>query len=211
MYKFQGFWDRIANTYARAPIRNPEAHQAMIDNIREHTRKSDYVLDFGCGTGTYSIAIADNVRAIHATDISPKMLAIAEQRAGEQDIENISFEYLGLFDRKLVRESYSVVLAFNILHLQQDLDATLERIYQLLTPGGLLITKSVCAGEKFSLTPYLLKPFSKLGILPHVNHFTVAQLQQSLKKNHLVIIDTRQNLDDGSMEYFIVARKPVQH
>jgi hypothetical protein len=111
-----------------------------------------------------------------------------------------------IFDKKLLPESYTVVLAFNVLHLQQDLNKVLQRINELLIPGGLLISKTVCAGEKFSLVTCLMKPFSKLGILPHVSCFSLAQLQASIRQNQLKIVETMDN-DDGSMEYFIVAQK----
>lgn len=206
MYKYQGFWDRIANTYAKKPIKDQTAFDNMVKNIRKHVKESDTVLDFGCGTGTYSIAIADKVKSIHATDISEKMLAIATERAHERSIDNINFEHVGIFDTKLQPASYSVVLACNVLHLQQDLNKVLQRINELLMPGGLLISKTVCAGEKFSLVTLLMKPFSKLGILPYINCFSFAQLQASISQNELNILETLDNYE-GSMEHLVVAQK----
>ena len=206
MYKYQGFWDRIAKRYAKTPIKDQQAFNNMVENIRKHVKESDTVIDFGCGTGTYSIAIADKVKSIHATDISEKMLSIASERTRSRDIGNINFEHIGIFDTKLQPESYNVVLAFNILHLQQDLNKALHRIHELLTPGGLLISKTVCAGEKLSLLVFLMKPFSKLGILPDVNCFSFSELQTSIRKNQLKILMTEENYK-GSMEYFVVAQK----
>ena len=207
MHKHQKFWDRIAGTYAKQPIKNQSAFKSMVANIREHVSESDRVFDFGCGTGTYSIEIADKVNFIDAADISKKMLEIATQRAHSRGITNINFQHLDIFDIKLESGSFNVVLAFNILHLQQDLNKVLQRIYELLTPGGLLISKTVCAGEQFSLLTFLMKPISKLGILPHVNCFTIDELQSAIRRNHLEILKTEKNYK-GSMEYFVVARKP---
>ena len=94
MYKYQRFWDRIANRYANTPIKDKTAFNNMMEDIRKHLRESDNVFDFGCGTGTYSIAIADKVKSIHATDISEKMLSIARKRASGHGIDNINFEQL---------------------------------------------------------------------------------------------------------------------
>lgn len=178
----------------------------MIENIRKYFNKNDTVLDFGCGTWTYSIAIADKVHSIHATDISEKMLAIATERANKRGIVNIRFEQLDLFDTSLQDESYNVVLAFNILHLQQDLNQTLQKIEDLLKPGGLLISKSVCAGETCPLILFLMNPFSKLGLLPHVSCFSFFELQNSISQNQMKILESREN-HKGSNEYFIVAQK----
>jgi len=206
MYQYQKFWDRIANKYAKTPIKDQHAFNAMVENIRKFIKEDDVVFDFGCGTGTYSIAVSDSVKSIHATDISEKMLAIARSRSQEKDICNITFEQIGIFDTKFLPESYDVVLAFNILHLQQDLPKTLQRIYELLTPGGLLISKTVCASESFSLPLLLLRPFSKLGLLPYVSCFSYTQLQELITQQHMKILEKKPNYK-GSMEYFIVAEK----
>lgn len=206
MYQCQGFWDRIANRYAKTPIKGQQAFDNMVEDIRKHVKESDTVFDFGCGTGTYSIAIADKVSSIHATDISEKMLSIAGERASSRGIGNINFKHLEIYDNKLRPESYNVVLAFSVLHLQQDLNNVLHRINELLVPGGLLISKTTCVGEKFSWLTVLMKPFSKLRLLPEVNGFSFAELQAAINRNQLKILETSEN-DKDSMEYFIVAQK----
>ena len=134
------------------------------------------------------------------------MLAIADERAINRGISNINYEHLGVFDTRLQPESYTVVLAFNILHLQQDLNKVLHRINELLMPGGLLISKTPCVGDKFNLLTFFMKPFSKLGILPYINCFSFAELQTAISQNQLKILETKENYK-GSMEYFIVAQK----
>ena len=134
------------------------------------------------------------------------MLTIAGERANNCGIDNIIFEHLGVFDTKLLPESYSVVLAFNILHLQQDLNKVLHRINELLIPGGLLISKTACVGEKYALVSFFMNPFSKLGILPHINCFSFSELQASITQNQMKILETKENYND-SMEYFMVAQK----
>jgi len=206
MYQNQRFWDRIANAYANNPIKNQHAFNELVGLIRNHIKQNDTVLDFGCGTGTYSMAIADKVKSIHAIDISEKMLAIARQRVTDRDIGNIRFDQLEIFDTKLQPASYSVVLAFNILHLQKNLDRTLARIKELLTPGGLLISKTVCTGKIFSPIIWLLTPVIKLGLLPEFNCISLIQLQQAIIRNDLQILETVPH-GKGSVEYFIAAQK----
>lgn len=206
MYRYQGFWDRIANKYANNPIKDQRTFQTLVEHIRKHVKESDTVLDFGCGTGTYSMAIADKVQTIHAIDISEKMLAIARQRASSHDNNNIHCEHLEIFDSKLRLASYDVVLAFNILHLQQDLDQVVERIKELLVPGGLLISKTVCVKGISSMVPLLMRPFSKLGLLPHVTCMSFEQLQQAIQRHQLTILETLEKVP-STIEYFIVAQK----
>lgn len=206
MFKYEKFWDRIANRYAKAPIKDEEAFNAMVENIRVHLKDDDTVLDFGCGTGTYSIAIADKVKAIRGIDISKKMLAIANERASKRHLQNIQFDHLTLFDEKLKPACFDVVLTFNILHLQEDLDGVLNRISELLVPGGLLISKAVCIGEKLNLIVRLMQLLCKTGLVPYVGCMNYSQLESSMKAHKLEILETKQNPAEP-LEYFIVARK----
>jgi len=206
MYKDQRFWDRVANAYANNPIKDLQAFDTLVGRIREYVKQSDMVLDFGCGTGTYSLAIADKVKSIHAIDISENMLKIARERAINSGIDIIDFDQLDIFDVNLQPASYSVVIVFNILHLQQDIDNVLARIKQLLTPGGLLISKTVCTGKKFIPVVWLLKPFIKLRLLPDFNCISLSQLQHAISSNDFQILETAPH-GKSSIEYFIVAQK----
>jgi len=210
MYKYEKFWNRIANTYAKAPIKDQHTFNQTIDDIKKHLMTNDKVLDYGCGTGTYSIAIGDNVKSIHAIDFSSKMVCIATGRAKDSNKTNIRFEHMTVFDDRLQPGSFDVVLAFNILHLQQNLDETLHRINELLKPGGRLISKTVCLGEKSALFSYLIfyviKPISKLGILPHIISFTFAELEASINKHQMQIIETKE-LPADTPTCFVVATK----
>jgi ubiquinone/menaquinone biosynthesis C-methylase UbiE len=49
------------------------------------------VLDVGCGTGKYALALACRCRKITGIDISPRMLDIARQKAGEMGFTNVDF------------------------------------------------------------------------------------------------------------------------
>jgi len=48
------------------------------------------ILDIGCGTGAYTLRIAQHATHIDAVDISPEMLRILREDAGKIGLENIS-------------------------------------------------------------------------------------------------------------------------
>jgi SAM-dependent methyltransferase len=52
---------------------------------------SDFVIDFGCGTGQLTLPIARRVRAVAGVDPEPDMLARARQAAAGQGIRNASW------------------------------------------------------------------------------------------------------------------------
>lgn len=49
------------------------------------------VLDVGCGTGSYTRAIAGRCREVVGLDFSPSMIEIAKKKAAEEHIKNIEF------------------------------------------------------------------------------------------------------------------------
>ena len=86
--KSENFWDFVANKYDRTEKHLEPIFLKIHKNIKQHLNKSDILIDYGCGTGTISIEIANYVKEISAIDISTKMLDIAKRKAGEHNIEN---------------------------------------------------------------------------------------------------------------------------
>lgn len=67
--------------------------QKMTDVVKPG--KDDLIIEFGCGTGFFSIEMAKKCGKVIAVDISKKMLEFAAQRALREKIANIEFVHLG--------------------------------------------------------------------------------------------------------------------
>ena len=133
--------------------------------MRKYLRDSDVILDYGCGTGLISSEIASDVKMIHAVDISSKMIRIAKRKADKRKIENIQYVHTTIFDERYTRESFDVILAFNVLHLLDDTHKVIQKMNELLKPGGLFISEIPCMGEKESFLSILISLASKIGII----------------------------------------------
>jgi ubiquinone/menaquinone biosynthesis C-methylase UbiE len=203
MDRSEKFWDRISKNYDQQDDQYDQAYYEKINNFLE---PSDTVLDFACGTGSFSILISDNVKEIHAIDISSKMLKIAQRKADEGAISNINFLHSTIFDERLKRESYEVILAFNILHLLEDTPKVMQRINFLLKPGGYFISDTPCLGEKKSFVGVVTVLISKLHILPYVNNFSIDELIGSIEVGNFQIIET-EKLSQTPPTMLIVAKK----
>ncbi len=59
-----GFWDRIAERYAKQPIADEAAYQKKLQVTRDYFRPDMAVLEFGCGTGSTAIAHAPYVKHV---------------------------------------------------------------------------------------------------------------------------------------------------
>lgn len=114
------FWDNAANTYDQEERKNEQTRVKIIEKTKKHLKINDIVLDYGCGTGLISNEIADNVKIIHAIDISSNMIEITKRKADGRKIENIVYAHSTIFDERYKRGSFDVILVFYILHLLED-------------------------------------------------------------------------------------------
>ena len=74
-----------------------------------------------------------------------------------------------MFDLPHHSESFDSILSFNVLHLVNDIDATIKKSYDLLKPGGVFVTSTVCIAERSVILKLILPIISKLGIISAKN------------------------------------------
>lgn len=205
MNKSEKFWDKMANNYDPEEKKDEQTYIKIIEKTKQYLKISDIVLDYGCGTGLISNEIADNVKVIHAIDTSSKMIEIAKRKADGRKIENIDYEHSTIFDERYKKGSFDVILVFYILHLLEDTPKVMQRINELLKPGGLIISATPCMGEKTFLN-ILLSLVSKIGLIPKIRSFKISELEDSIANVNFEIVET-ECLNQNSPEYFIVTKK----
>ncbi len=174
------FWDRLAERYSKQPIADEAAYQKKLDVTREYFQSDSVVLELGCGTGSTAIIHAPYVKHIRAIDISSKMIEIAQGKADAQGIENITFEQSSIDDLSVQGESVDVVLGLSILHLLEDKEDAIARVYKMLKPGGVFVTSTICLEDSMKVFK-LIAPVGKFfGLMPLVKAFTQKELEESL-------------------------------
>ena len=197
------FWDNMAERYSRQPIADEAAYQKKLQITREHLEPDMEVLEFGCGTGSTAINHAPHVRRIHAIDISSKMIEIAQGKADAAQIENITFERSTLDELTVPDQSLDAVLALSILHLLDNREEAIAKVYRMLKPGGVFVSSTVCIGEISKLLK-IVAPMGKLfGLTLKV--FTSRELEDGLTDAGFTI-DYQWRPGDGK-SVFIVAKK----
>ncbi|MEB3210596.1 MAG: class I SAM-dependent methyltransferase [Leptolyngbyaceae bacterium] len=200
------FWDNIADKYSKQPIADKASYQKKLEITQGYFRPDMDVLEFGCGTGSTAIIHAPHVKHIRAIDISSNMIAIARQKAEAANIQNVTFEQSTIEELNVPDHSFDVVLGLSILHLLEDKEGAIAKVYQLLKPGGLFVTSTVCLGDGMAWFK-LIAPIGKFfGFFPLVKVFTEKDLEASLTDAGFVI-DT-QWCPGKNKAVFIVAKKP---
>ena len=136
------------------------------EKLKKYLKAGDKVLDYGCGTGTITIQCAGMVKEVQGIDYAQGMIDVAKRKAAESRTKNAGFMQATIFDSRLEKGSFDVVLAWGILHLVDDRPDVIKRIQELLKPGGLLVSATECMTEKKSSITSLLSFLMKIGIFP---------------------------------------------
>ena len=100
------------------------------------------VLDFGCGSGTYSIPAAEIVGKngrIHSLDVNRGALEKLSRKAEKEGLDNIvTLLSSGNVDIPIDNETLNHVLLIDVLQEISDKETLLEEIHRILKPDGLM-------------------------------------------------------------------------
>jgi SAM-dependent methyltransferase len=89
------------------------------------------VLDIGCGSGRYAVALAERGADVLGVDLSPAMLALARERATSRGVSERCRFVEGDFDGLELQERFDVVLLVGVLEYRGDLRPDLARLHAL--------------------------------------------------------------------------------
>jgi len=96
-------------------------------------RQGASAIDLGCGGGRLAVLLAEHYDKVRALDLSGEMIDLARVKRPHP---RITYEQ---GDLTKVTGEYDLVLSVMALHHVPDLAATLDKVCELVTPGGLAI------------------------------------------------------------------------
>jgi ubiquinone/menaquinone biosynthesis C-methylase UbiE len=151
------FWSKLAAGYESVIDRQlgGRTRRLLRDRIAREGALGRAV-EFGCGTGFFTAALADKAERLLATDVSEGMLRVARRQV---QAPNVTF---GVEDcQRTSLPDASVDTAFMALVIQfTDPPVTLAEMHRILRPGGALIIGN--------LDPFALPPLARLRGLARV-------------------------------------------
>jgi len=211
MNKAQNFWDKQATRYDETEKQFEPVYRGIIARTKEYLNANDKILDYGCATGTKTLELAEGIRHIHGLDISASMVNVAMRKKNEANAGNVSFSQGEIFTADLEEASFDKVIAFGIIHLLEDSENVIQRIYKLLKPGGLFISTTACFRERMAAKNRLGFTISllmkRLGIFPlHLNMFKTSDIEQLINSQDFNIVKA-EKIFDGMTISFIIAEK----
>lgn len=199
------FWDRAAPKYAKSKISNMEAYEQTLARTRTHLGAETVALEFGCGTGTTALKIHQGTKRYVATDISSGMIKIANEKIEGTEGVQPEFRVAEIDAEAFEGQGFNTVLAFNLLHLLPDLEASLDEIRTILPEDGLFISKTPALAGRWYLKP-LIWAMQVFGKAPFVRFLGVDELDAMVSAAGFRIVETGLYPPSAPSRY-IVARK----
>jgi ubiquinone/menaquinone biosynthesis C-methylase UbiE len=151
--KERKFWDKFARNYDSF-IKNTvdQTYKTVLANIESELDIENTVLEIGTGTGIIPFSIYSKVSKIIATDISPEMIRISDQKLSDSNIKNIDFQIQDSYDLAFPDRSFDIVIASNILHLLYEPEKPIKEVRRVLKDNGVFIAPTFCVGENLKST-----------------------------------------------------------
>lgn len=111
------------------------------------------ILDLSCGTGSVSIELASSFSnsKIEATDIASSMLKVAESKALQNGITNISFSKADVENLKYSKNSFDIITCGFALFFYTNLEISFSNFLSLLKENGVFVFSSF---NKDAFAPY---------------------------------------------------------
>jgi SAM-dependent methyltransferase len=141
---YNAFWSlygRYAWDDQREPSRVSDPPECIVDIVQTRRRNpNEWILDAGCGTGNYAIALAKAGFYVIGTDFAAGMLARARGKVTGDLSEFVSFRQADLnAPLEFPRARFDHIINISVLQAVVDPDYTLSELYRVLKPGGTLV------------------------------------------------------------------------
>jgi ubiquinone/menaquinone biosynthesis C-methylase UbiE len=203
-------WNKLAAGYdARTLQTFKGAYELSIRKASNVLSPQDRVLEVGCGTGIMALGVAPYVKKVIATDISPAMIAVAQDKAERQGVTNVEFYTRDGYALPYELHAFDAVLLFNVLHFVKEPARILQEAHRLLKSSGYLISATDCYAEPVPVTTRLklgLQRFLKLvGVIPFAWYYHKQDLHTLFEAHGFDIIET-EDLHKDPVNYYILAR-----
>ncbi len=97
------------------------------------------ILELGCGTGQLSLFLARGNRNIFGVDISNGSLSLGEKFRSDNDIKNLYFMKMDVFDLKFKKNYFDFTISNGVLHHTKDARKAFNALVKVTKPGGLIV------------------------------------------------------------------------
>jgi ubiquinone/menaquinone biosynthesis C-methylase UbiE len=163
-----------AKAFASNPwVTNEERIRRLVASAR--LKGTERVLDIATGPGYIAEAFARAAREVIGVDLTAAMLAIGEERTGQNGISNVSFQTGDAQNLPFEGENFDVVVCRLALHHMQEPGRVVGEMARVCRAGGLVLVEDIFASEHAERAQYQdrwekLRDPSHVRVLPLSEH-----------------------------------------
>jgi len=202
------FWDRFANYYDSFIDKVfRKTYKDIIENLESDLDLNQNVLEIGTGTGIIPFSIYSKVSSIVATDISPEMIRVANQRLIDSKIKNIDFQVQDSYSLTFPDKSFDIVIASNLFHILYEPEKPINEVKRVLRDNGIFIAPTICAGES-TKTKVIATVVGAVSGFKVVNKWSIYDFKTMLINNGFAI-DKTVTIDGRFPVAYIVMKKEI--
>ncbi len=161
--------------------------------LRHLPARCAMALDLGCGTGAFARALARRADQVLGLDLSPQMIAVARERAGDQN--NIEFRVADALQWEWPEGQFDCIASIATLH-HLPLATLLTTLRRALAQNGTLVVLDLYQGHGLgdSVTSALALPLSSAARVALTGHLRRSSEARAIWAEH-ACHDTYPSLD----------------
>ncbi len=161
LQKIRDDFDRLALFDDDGWSHNSHYGDYLLRHIPAGSGHAATALEIGCGTGHFARQLAARYDRVIAVDPSPQMIRVAQARSG--GFPNIEYQVGEVMAMAFPAGSFDCIASIATLH-HLPLPAVLQRMKEMLKPGGVLLALDLFEAEAQRL-PDLLRSAVALRLL----------------------------------------------
>jgi ABC-2 type transport system ATP-binding protein len=206
--RIEDYWSRFSNNYDK----NQEyvVGKEFLEEInREINRLPELgeLVEFGCGTGKFTVSIAEKSKSLIATDISDSLLEKAKSRVHNHP--HVTIQKENCMAASFSSGALDSVFMANLIHVIENPTKTLQECRRILRNGGRIVIVSftghgMSLWEKIKMGVRFAKTFGKPPA--HAHSYSLDNVVSILEKNGFVIEDSKL-IGNRTKALFLVAIK----
>ncbi len=183
--------------------RHVTSYDVLIEKIIGEIERNWVVLEVAAGTGVITLKMAAKAQKVYAVDITPEMIAQAEEKAKTQGVTNVVCSVDDAYALPFGDGTFDAVVCANALHNMQDPGRALAEMRRVLKPSGRLVTPTLCHGQ--NLKSQVISRLMALTGFPAYQRFTQERLSKLIEESGFVI-ERNETIRETIPMAFIVAR-----
>jgi SAM-dependent methyltransferase len=160
-----------AASYAQLILRNPDPGLTPLLETA-HPTADDLMLDVGCGTGRFGVAMAPLVGHVTGVDLTPAMLDQARALQADAKVSNIEWRQADVTALPFADGAFTLVTCRSMLHHTTSPKAVLAEMSRVCAPGGRIAAADVTPAREKACA------FDAIEILRDPSHVHAMPLEE---------------------------------